>query len=65
MIDLGLTDFDLRIEQSYNGFKYYLMFRLLASLKFYAVTGIEPTPQQCADAAMSYVARVVREAVKE
>jgi hypothetical protein len=63
MFDLGLSDFELDIRSVINGFRYDMTFRLLHTNRLYSVTGAAASPTQCFDAAMAYLAQVVREAV--
>jgi hypothetical protein len=63
MIDLGITDYELKIEQRGTVFAYRLYFTLLATTRQYLTKGEAETPLQCWMHAESYVARIVREAV--
>jgi hypothetical protein len=63
MENLGLSDFDLSIRSQVNVFRYDMTFRLLYTNRLYTVTGTAPSPSQCFDLAMSYLAGVMREAV--
>jgi hypothetical protein len=63
MFDLGLSDFELDIRSNINDFRYDMTFRLLHTNRLYTVTGTAPSPTQCFEAAMSYLAGVVREVV--
>ena len=62
-MNLGMVDFDLSIQSHVRGFIYIVSFRLLATGRMYTSSGVEPTPMQCAEMAMSYVAQTVREAL--
>jgi hypothetical protein len=63
MENLGLSDFDLSIRSQFAAFRYDMTFRLLYTNRLYTVTGTAPSPSQCFDAAMVYLAQVVRETV--
>jgi hypothetical protein len=61
MPDMGLSDFELDIRSHINGFRYIVTFRLEVTHRMYTASGVEPTPNQCFDMAMGYLAQTVRE----
>ena len=62
-MNLGLSDFELDIRSHVRGFIYLLSFRLEATGRMYTSSGTCPSPEQCFEFAMSYVALTVREAL--
>lgn len=65
MINLGLICFECDIRQCAGGFEYDVSFYLRASKTWYSGTGTAPSPTQCFDAAMAYLAEQTREAEEE
>ena len=60
-MDLTLTFLDLHIQKSDKFYRYSLHFQLAATGKTYSELGTAPTPMQCTEMAMIYIAQVVQE----
>lgn len=63
MFNLNLADYELDIRSYTTGFRYEITFRFAHTRKLYRGEGTAPTPHQCFDMAMRYLAEQVREAV--
>jgi hypothetical protein len=65
MEELGLADFELDIRSYMSGFRYEITFRFAHTRQSYRGEGTAPSPGQCFDAAMAFMAECMREAVTE
>lgn len=63
MTNLGLADFELDIRAYVDVFRYEITFRFAHTRQLYRAEGTAPSPTQCFDAAMAYLANMMREAV--
>jgi hypothetical protein len=63
--NLGLADFELDIRSFHSGFRYEITFRFAHTRQPYRGEGTAPSPGQCYDAAMAFMAECLREAVTE
>jgi hypothetical protein len=63
MLNLGLADFELDIRSYGSAFRYEITFRFMHTRKPYRGEGAAASPSQCFDAAMRYLADMMRESV--
>lgn len=61
-VDLGISAFRLEIDQFGPVYRYRVSFTLDAANRMYRGEGSAPSPSQCFDAAMGYLAESVRSA---